>query len=384
MQENLIGYLLGALDGPEHDAVQRELDADPRLKQELLDLEAKLAPLEQGRWQFDPPPGLATRTCQLIAAEAERVQLDRAPQPKRSPQRRSRRRNWAAVTSEWNPRKHGWDFVDVAVAAGIFFAAALLFFPAIANSRQQARLLACQNKLRTGSVALSVFGERNNGVLPYIPPQGKGGVAGYYAVQLMDAGFLAEHTDVLCPTAQLSSEEREAFRIPSVWQLRAATGEKLAHWQRTMGGSYLYTLGHMVDRRHRATVNRGRDCFPVMADGMASEYGAAQFSSHGDQGINVVFEGGNVRYIVGVCRSHPYFVSDQGLVEAGNHPEDAALGPSWARPVPGGELDPDQFSTAVNPTPIRRLLGPLGSEGSLFHDLSPSADVLMVPPAQSL
>jgi hypothetical protein len=57
-------------------------------------------------------------------------------------------------------------------------------------------------------------------------------------------------------------------------------------------------------------------------------------SAHGGRGVNVAFEGGNVRYIVNLTRQHPYFVSDRGLVEAGTHVNDPVLGHSWSRPIP--------------------------------------------------
>ena len=40
MREHLLGYLLGALDGAEHDEVKRELERNPQLRRELQQLEA--------------------------------------------------------------------------------------------------------------------------------------------------------------------------------------------------------------------------------------------------------------------------------------------------------------------------------------------------------
>ena len=41
MQENLLGYLLGALDGPEHEKVRLQLENDSQLRAELAELETK-------------------------------------------------------------------------------------------------------------------------------------------------------------------------------------------------------------------------------------------------------------------------------------------------------------------------------------------------------
>ena len=340
MQENLLGYLLGALDGPEHEQVRQQLENDPGLREQLSLLENRLAPLEQERWQYEPPSGLAAATCRMVVEHAS----SKTPQSRQADQlsRESQRRRMSSM-SEWNPRKHGWDMIDMAVAAGIFVAAALLFFPAIANSRDQARQLACQNNLRSGSFALSIFGDRHNGVFPYIPPSGKTGVAGYYAPQLVEGGYLTQHASFLCPSSNLATRMRNEFTIPTNEQILNAEGAQLNRLQQYMGGSYMYNLGHFSRGVHRSTLNRGRSYFPIMSDGMQNTNGTFASSHGGGKGINVVFEGGNVRLVVQLTLRHPYFVSDRGVVEAGAHVEDAVLGHSWNRPNPSQPVDEREY-----------------------------------------
>ena len=329
MQENLLGYLLGALDGEERDDIQKRLDYDPQLREQLAELETQLIPLERERWQHEPPAGLAAATCKFVAdAKVTCESSDSA----HTAVRQTKKSKGLRQLSEWNPRKHGWDLVDAAVAAGIFAAAAMLFFPAIANSRHQARMAACQDNLRLANVGLSVFGERNNGVLPYIPPSGNTGVAGFYAPQLVEGGFLDDDARFICPSSDLACE-RGSFEIPTAAEIREASGSQLEEMQKKMGGSYMYTMGHFNRGRHYSTVNRGRNFFPVMADAKMNADGK-QMSPHGDHGVNVAFEGGNVRYIVGLTAHHPFFVSDRGVIEAGSHVQDAVLGHSWSRPQP--------------------------------------------------
>ena len=70
-REQLLGYLLGALDEAEQDALERQLRRDPRLRRELSEMREKIQPLEEDedtQFDFPPPPGLAFRTCQLVAA----------------------------------------------------------------------------------------------------------------------------------------------------------------------------------------------------------------------------------------------------------------------------------------------------------------------------
>jgi len=67
MRENLLGYVLGALDESEHENVRLHLDTDPRLQHDLRRLEARLTLLLDEADDFDPPDGLAGRACALVA-----------------------------------------------------------------------------------------------------------------------------------------------------------------------------------------------------------------------------------------------------------------------------------------------------------------------------
>ena len=66
-QQDLLGYLLGALDAQEQRDLQLEIDNDPSLEEALLDLKAALVPLDcldnQGY-----RPGLARRACEAVAS----------------------------------------------------------------------------------------------------------------------------------------------------------------------------------------------------------------------------------------------------------------------------------------------------------------------------
>ena len=108
MRDHLIGYLLDALEPAEHAHVQAQLNQDPQLKRELELLSRSLRPLTD-REHYEPPVGLADRTCAFVALKSGSVVMAQAPAP---------------VTRQWS-------MADMVVAAGIFLAASLLFFPAI-------------------------------------------------------------------------------------------------------------------------------------------------------------------------------------------------------------------------------------------------------------
>ena len=350
MRPDLMGYLLGALDGPEQERLKQQIDSDPQLQAQLEQLERTLAPMETMRWQEPAPVGLADRTCALVSSHIEKtkVQAQRLEQVDRSAL-------WGQV------QRTGWRLVDVAVAAGIVVATSMMFFPAIANSRYLARLTNCQNNLRHFGVALPAWADRSSGKLPYIEPRDpKTGVAGFYAPQLMTAGYVTEHNRFLCPSSNLA-KQRNIFVVPSIKTIQIADGQRLVVLQRRMGGSYTYGLGHMANGKHRATVMRGRSYFPVMSEQRGSTGGTVP---HGTRGINVLFEDGHLKFIV--IRPAPgkptvmnpeldqMFVNDQGMIAAGLSEEDAVLAPSWVRPIPAGtaaEAESTPSSTGVD-TPL--------------------------------
>jgi hypothetical protein len=334
-QVDLLGYLLGALDASEQETIRKELETDRELEGQLHDWEERLAPWERVCAEYEPPPGLATTTCEFVFAQVRT------------------KRPWfqEARGASADSSRHSWSLVDAVVAAGIFLAASMLFFPAISNSRHQARLAACHNNLRTFGVALPSWADRFSGAIPYIPTTGKTGVAGFYAPQLMDAGYVTQHQVFLCPSSSLA-RQRNTFRVPSVDGIQRAAGTQLLAMQQRMGGSYNYVLGHFERGHHRATRIRGRPYFPVLADRVAMNRPQFGADAHGGRGVSVLFEDGHVRFIVFQNRRQQpndaspdnwesMFVSDRGYVEAGMHADDAVLGPSWARPRPDLFSDSD-------------------------------------------
>jgi len=68
MHHQLLGHLLGALDDDEQESVDSRLQYDARYRQELLQWRRRLARLDALRPEFEPPPGLAERTCRYAAA----------------------------------------------------------------------------------------------------------------------------------------------------------------------------------------------------------------------------------------------------------------------------------------------------------------------------
>src|SRR5437016_2465224 len=67
MDENLVGYLLDALEPETREEVEQYVRAQPEARQRLELLRQALKPLECDRDTIEPPPGLWTRTLAHIA-----------------------------------------------------------------------------------------------------------------------------------------------------------------------------------------------------------------------------------------------------------------------------------------------------------------------------
>ena len=329
--EQLLGYLLGALEDSEQKLVEDQLQGDSRLRRELALLEKGLKPLEAARGEFSPPPGLATKTCRFVAARAERPTAANSPRrPATTP--RMQPMSAAAAGPSGTSR---WNWWDMAVALGILVAASLLVLPAIQNSRFTARLTTCQDNLRQIGLALSQYSRMHAGYFPYVPPRGKLKYAGIYAPTLSGAGLLQDANWVICPASLLAGDRK--FHMPSLEELRAAvTRDELNSLRRLMGGSYGYCMGFVEEGTYHCTRNLGRTFFALMSDAPGPDLPGHQSLNHGGRGQNVLFEDGRVIFLTtpkpGDHNDH-FFLNDRGEVGAGDHRNDSVIGSSLSTPI---------------------------------------------------
>ena len=320
MREYLLGYLLGVLDESEQIQVEKRLQQDSKLRDELKQLDARLEPLRAIEQPFAAPVGLAERTCELIRVRAkkDKVHLP-AGNFSASNQTRSRRRYWSAV--------------DVVVAAGVVAVAAMLLFPALVNSRFHSRLTGCQNNLRVLHLALIQYADANQGFLPAIPTEGNLAFAGVYAPLLHHGGYTGETTVFICPASDMAREQHR-FMPPSQTTIQSQHGKALKVLQRKSGGSYGYNLGYVVDGRYQPSWNYRRTQYAVLSDSPSSFLASRQSANHGGLGQNVMFEDGHVQYLTSLKAAvDDVFLSDRGYVEAGRHINDAVIGHSSAKPI---------------------------------------------------
>lgn len=320
MRDQLIGYLLDALEPAERAALERRLTNDASLRQDLGILQRSLTGLDADRGHYDPPANLVERTLEFVSDESTRVMSLPSMTPDRTPPvARSR-----------------WSIADMVVTAGVLIAASLVFIPAVNQSRYSARVTGCQNNLRQLGVALVSYADANGRYFPTVPTKGPMAAAGIYANTLFHNGFLDDPHLVICPASALADNAR-TFRVPTNDELEKAQAPQLVEMQRAMGGSYGYTLGHVYKGRYHPTKNLGRSKFALMADApTCASISNIVSDNHGGSGQNVLFEDGHVAHMTSRTPEgcgDDIFLNDQGEVSAGTHRDDAVIAPSPAKPI---------------------------------------------------
>ena len=316
MREHLLGYLLGALDPEESQRVEQHIQRDGELRAQLASLRQCLAPLAADRGLVEPPTGLAVRTCRHVMQHAYALGQGSGGQ---------------GLGSANSPR---WRFQDLVVAAGVFLAASMLFFPAVSHSRYNAQMAGCQFNLRQLGISLMNYGQAHADYFPSIPTEGHLAVSGIVGPTLVHNGYLDDPTQLICPArASLQTEE---FRVPTLEELEQAGPKLLRRLQRRLSGDYGYNLGVKVDGRYQGVRNLHRSTFALMADAPCWKLGGKQSSNHGGCGQNVLFEDGHVEFQA-QCRHSQvpddYYRNDEGFVSAGMHLHDAVIGHSSSPPL---------------------------------------------------
>lgn len=264
MREQLLGYLMSALEPDEVADVEARLQSDPELARTCELLRRSLEPLDDDREKFSPPPQLASRTCAWVA---ERATVRVVPETVGGPKR--------------------WSFNDMFVTVGTVAAAAMLFFPAINFSRDQAQIAFCQNQLRQIGLAFMNYSERFPPFLPVIPESGPLAASGGYAPSLVDAKLINDRGTFLCPGD--ARVQPASFRVPSTQEVTVLDGEALKKTQATMGGSYGITFGHLEGNKYQPTRDMGGHCFALVSDLPDSSKAEHQSSNHGGHGQNTLF-----------------------------------------------------------------------------------------------
>ena len=345
MQEDLLGYLLGALEPHEMRRVARMIEEDPCVRDQLAEIQRALEPLDNHSDQtIEPtPPDLVSRTMANLPPLSEAL-----PEAKSSNEH-SLQATYASLV----PMHPGVEFAEsnqlswLDWFSGSVAAAAILglLLPSMAAGRFETRKAACQAQLRQLGTALTQFVIRDGqNRLPRVAESGPEAFAGVYAVRLNDDGLLPDGSIRWCPS--LATPKRSAItltpidRVESLEELRSAPADKLRQIQQFAGGQYAYTLGVFDKARLTPPRFQARSSFAVMSDappaGFSDREDLDRLTGHDGEGINVLFEDGRVQFIalptLNVLPDHP-LLNNWGRVEAGVNIDDASLAPSWVAPL---------------------------------------------------
>jgi hypothetical protein len=323
-REHLLGYVLGALDPTERAAIERDLADDPELLADLHRLEARIGRigLADEPEMFDPPAGLAARTCHFVALKAEQLVAPARPIFSTPP------------VGEFVPtRRYSW--ADFVVVASVLVAGFALFFPALSHSRFQSQIAVCQNHMRQIGMALHEHATLDpRHWFPRIDSAGNRSVAGTYAPVLVGEGLLLDPRMFVCPTSELARYPQR-LQIPSLEELDAATGEQLALYQQYMGGDYGYNMGYVQDQELVPHRDQRRSNHVLLGDAPQDGRPGRTSANHLGRGQSYLYEDGRVEWLETLPpQCDDPFHNRRGEVAAGCDRDDSVLGASNDRPLP--------------------------------------------------
>lgn len=319
-QEDLLGYLLGALDADEQAQLQQKIDSDPQLDERLLEVKSTIAPLELLSEQTGVRPGLARRTCEMVASHTHADDIKTAPKLTESVSPASLHR-WSS-----------WSLTDLLVAAASVAIFASLLFPMLAYTKHRSNLAHCSNNLQSIGTALASFSEINNGRFVEIPSEGPLAFAGVVAPILKEAQFIEEDNLFTCRAVSRD----KPFMIPSTDQIRrCSTGEEGDYFRRISSGDYGYSFGYMEGDKYCSPRNMGRAYAVIAADKPSIRNFNAPSDNHGGGGQNCLFEDFSVRYVAGsAIADDQIYVNSYNVVGPGISPRDSVIASSHLAPLP--------------------------------------------------
>jgi hypothetical protein len=328
-REQLLGYLLGALDAAECRQVEAELDRNPAFRVEMARFQELLSRMgmDEEPEEFEPPKGLADRACDFVAANGDQAAVAEAALF--SPVHLS------PVGPAQGEFARGYSFIDMLVACCVLLTFGALLFPSINNMRLQAQRATCQYRLVQTGAALWEFAQlQPSGRYPWIPESGRFGVAGNVPFTLHNAGFAPEVQNFNCPSVA-KPECNGNSEFPSVEEVQEADGPQLRKCQKRMGGTFAYNMGYVRDGHLVPARLAAREDFALIADAP----GDLTNTVHDGLGVNVLYEDGHVRFLPTLRGSNSKikdnpFRNRKGYRAAGLDSNDASLGPSDAHPVP--------------------------------------------------
>jgi hypothetical protein len=313
MNENLLGYLLNALDLDEHREVEGYLREHPEASQRLGVLRRALEPLAADAEPPRPPADLVVRTLSFVAEHGAHDRPAAAAVP--------------TLPFE-PPARRGWRRPDVLVAAGLLLAISMLLVPAVQKARYHYQVSSCQHNLHLIHDALAQYSDHNEGAFPRVDGDNpRRNFAGVFAPALVEQGVFPSGVVLHCPAS-----DQPPAPVLSLHEIDALPREQFEQVARTLGGCYAYSLGYRDGFDQLQGLYRGfPQPVPILADA-PPQAGRGNSLNHAGTGQNVLFTDGNVRFVN--ARDLPgdddIYLNRARRVAAGLDARDTVLGASGA------------------------------------------------------
>ena len=313
MNEDIIGFVTGALDAQEHQHIENLLRSDTDLQAQVDLIRRSLRPLESYR-HCEPPSDLYSQTLSYVFDQIDAHKIGVAQPAFTSKE---------LVTSS----RRSWRPMDIFVTGIVAASLLMLLSPALFNSRFTAELRQCQNNLQNLYAGFSQYSITHEGEFPTVPNSSALATSGAYAPILLEQGYVTDEGNFFCPAATESIAWRQQG-IPTKQTVADARIEDLAALQQRMGGTYGYSVGYQAGGRLRAIRNQQRPTFALVADRPSGQSISRYSMNHGGLGQNILFENGHVAFVRGtqsIGLGDRYYVSDRGIVEPGIHRNDSVI-----------------------------------------------------------
>lgn len=337
MENQLIGYLLNALDEAEMREVEAHLQADPEARQRLARLRQALAPLAADADAPLPPPHLTERTLAKVAEHIcaqDRTEATSTPKSE-LPQAPPVSRQTIAGSRSWYRR------ADWMVAASLLITAvgiALVILGRMRGPTSAALVVECKNNLREFFGSLQSYRDVH-GQFPDVARESPRDVAGMVVPILNEAGTLSEDASIRCPA--VGAPLHCAFTLTG---LRAMSDAEFMMHSPSLSMCYAYSLGYRDGDTIHGPGDGAESTFsqtPIMADrppgGQVRGNGPRPNSvNHGGEGQNVLFADGHVRFLKArsLGADLDIFLNRDNIAAAGLDAGDIVLGYSAAKAQP--------------------------------------------------
>ena len=345
-QEDLLGYVLGALDAQEHRNVQQLIDDNPEIEEQLLQIKNSLLPLDCLSTS-GPPPGLARRTCESVAgwqvepdtskalsipdhvgSLESGIQLaidDSAPvKPKRLLR--------SSVSDRFLHPK-SWSIQDVLAGMAMIAIVAGILLPTISYTRHRSRMIACRNNLTEVGVALFKYSSVHDGQFVAVPRDGNLAAIGCFGPILKDCGLLEDDSLLACAGV---AAELPPVQIPSCDEvINASCTERIRSLRRRMAGHYGYTMGYWDGRKYCPPRNLGRSDFVLVSDQPSPRNPGRVSDNHENGSQNCLMGDLSVLTVKGpAIGNDALFFNNYCIVAPGSDERDNVIGPSHLSIVP--------------------------------------------------